>query len=474
MKRPPVSRFILVAFGIICLCAQSHAQKTVRILIDGEAPKKKEVSLDPLFAPGKAWAYTPAAIEADWKDKGFKWVSEQTKDRGMIRRERWGFEMLQLNLFGATQTAEEVVFLMKDGKCGEIQISVWNKGDSEKPEISQKEFNEIVQRMVAQINTRIAPRFQSLGRDTQSAAKAERLQWIGTETLALLEYSGGKEKIRDPFTGQEKPGLNFQGEFVRLRLLPKPKSFFGGVAGTSTGGAAKLARADLSKRVQRDPGGDVFIPNIPMVDQGDKGYCAVATAARVLNYYGIPADQHEMAQVAGNEAGGGGTNPDEMETALKKLQGKYHVSFRAVIETDYMSNNYKLFLDQYNRAAKKLGKRVLDTNNYIYFLSGLDSDVLREVRGKGSTFDKFMRVVRENIDAGVPLLWGLQLGKYPENGEKAKQFGGGHMRLIIGYNPSKGEILFSDSWGPGHEKKRMLATDASSATMGLYVLRPSQ
>ena len=77
------------------------------------------------------------------------------------------------------------------------------------------------------------------------------------------------------------------------------------------------------------------------------------------------------------------------------------------------------------------------------------------------------------MDRGVPVMWALQLGLFPENGEKAKQFGGGHMRLIIGYNDKTNEIIFSDSWGAGHEKKRMAAPDASGATMGLYILQPS-
>lgn len=470
MKTTLALRLITAALGMWITLPQCHAQ---RIIIQGGAAEKKEIKLDPLFEPGKLWSYTPGSIEAEWKDKGFKWASEQTRDRGMIRRERFGFETLQLNLFTSPQTVEEVVFLFKDGKCYEAQVAIWNKGDSEKPEINQKEFNEIVQRFVTELNTRIAPRFQNLGKDMKSAAKAERLQWTGTETLALLEYSGGKEKIRDPFTGREKTGLNFQGEFIRLRLVPKPASIFG-VAAVSTGGSAQVAKADLSRKLQKDPNGDIFIPGIPMVDQGDKGYCAVATAARVLNYYGIPADQHEMAQVSGNEAGGGGTNPDEMETALKKLQGRYHISFREVIDTDYSSSKYKRFLDQYNRAAKRLGKRILDTDNYIYFMGGLDAEVLRDVRGKGPIYAKFIKAVRENIDAGVPLLWGLQIGKYPENGEKAKQSGGGHMRLIIGYNLDKDEILFSDSWGAGHEKKRMASPDASAATMGLYIIRPAR
>jgi hypothetical protein len=295
--------------------------------------------------------------------------------------------------------------------------------------------------------------------------------WMGKETLAQLEYSGGKERIRDPYSGRERSGPNFQGEFIRLRLLPKPDSLIG--VNTSTGGKVAVRRSELGKSVVRETSGDVFIPNVPMVDQGDKGYCAVATSARVLNYYGVPADQHEMAQVSGNEAGGGGTNPDEMEDAMKKLSGKYKTRFTTVLDLDYSSRKYESFLRKYNTVAKKLDKKVLDTDNYIYFFGGLDPVVLREVNGKGQTYERFMKAVKENIDKGVPVMWALQLGLFPENGEKARQSGGGHMRLIIGYNAGKDEIIFSDSWGAGHEKKRMAAPDASAATMGLYLLQPS-
>jgi hypothetical protein len=199
----------------------------------------------------------------------------------------------------------------------------------------------------------------------------------------------------------------------------------------------------------------------------------VATSARILNYYGVPADQHEMAQVSGNEAGGGGTNPDEMVDALKKLSGKYKTRFTTILDLDYSSRKYESFMRKYNSAAKKMDKRILDTDNYIYFLGGLDPEVLREVNGKGPTYERFMKAVKENIDKGVPVMWALQLGLFPENGQKARQFGGGHMRIIIGYNATKNEIIFSDSWGAGHEKKRMAAPDASAATMGLYLLQPS-
>lgn len=450
------------------LCPEASAQS--RIIVRGGTPAEaKKVSIDPLFEPGKLWQHTPATLEALFKNSGYKWLSAK-KDKGELRRERSGFENLTLWAFSQGQEVEEVGFTFKDGKLTEVAVNIWNKGDAEKPDLAEADFVKKVGAWVQELNTRIAPRPEDPGRDAASAARAQRRLWIGKESLAQLEYSGGKEKLVDPFTGREKTGPNFQGEFIRLRLMPKPTSLVG--LNTTTGGTAQVARADLAKRVLKETSGDVFIPEIPMVDQGDKGYCAVATASRVLNYYGIPADQHEMAQVA-NTAADGGTNPDEMEEALRKLQGKYHIRLMQQIDVDYSSKSYQRFLNTYNRAAKKLNKRVLDTDNYIFFMGGLDSEVLKEVRGKGPIFDKFMKVVKENIDKGVPLLWGLQLGKYPENGEKAKQFGGGHMRLIIGYNIAKGEIIFSDSWGAGHEKKRMLAADASAATMGIYTITPA-
>jgi len=440
-----------------------------KIVIKPENMKDREVSIDPIFESTGLWEQTPETLEAAWKDKGFKWNSEQVKDKGIIRRDNWGFGKLKITAFG-NRNVEEVTFSLKAGKVSEISIAIWNKGDSENAEITEKTFNDIVDGWSADLSKRIAPTFENKGKDTASAAKAERRMWIGKETLAQLEYSGGKEKIRDPYSGRERTGKNFQGEFIRLRMLTKPNSAIG--INTSTGGAVNVKRADLAKAVVHDPSGDVLIPNVPMVDQGDKGYCAVATAARVFNYYGVPADQHEMAQVAGADAGSG-TNPDEMVDAMKKISGKYRTRFQGLMELDYSSRKYQSFMRKYNSAAKKLDKKQLDTDNYIYFVGGLDSEVLREVNGKGPVFDRFMSIVRENIDKGVPVMWALQLGKYPENGEKARQAGGGHMRLIIGYNLAKNEIIFSDSWGAGHEKKRMAAPDASAATMGLYLLQPA-
>lgn len=442
-----------------------------RVAVVPASVRGGNVSIDEIFIPGKLWAATAATLEDAWKNKGFKWISSQIKDHGVIRRDNRGLGPVKLTAFEGAQNLEEVSFHLKNGMLTEVSIAIWNKGDSRDPNISEKRFTEVVDAWSTELNRRVAPKFEDRGKDKASAAKAERRMWINNDMLAQLEFSGTKEKVRDPKTGRDHNGGSFQGEFIRLRLMPKPTSMVG--LNTSTGGTASVRRSDLTKSITREPSGDVYLSNIPMVDQGDKGYCAVATVSRLFNYYGIPADQHEMAQVAGNRAGGRGTSPDEMESALRKISGKYKTRFQTLLDLDYTSHKYHTFLGKYNRAAKKLGKKTLDTDRFIYQMGGLDPVVLREVNGIGQPFDKFKRIVHENIDKGVPVMWGLQLGLFPENGQKPRQIGGGHMRLIIGYNNTTNEIIFSDTWGAGHEKKRMAAPDASAATMGLYLLLPT-
>jgi hypothetical protein len=49
--------------------------------------------------------------------------------------------------------------------------------------------------------------------------------------------------------------------------------------------------------VKRDPvSGDVWLGDVPMVDQGQKGYCVVASAERVMRYYGSKVDENELAR----------------------------------------------------------------------------------------------------------------------------------------------------------------------------------
>jgi hypothetical protein len=104
-------------------------------------------------------------------------------------------------------------------------------------------------------------------------------------------------------------------------------------------------------------------------------------------------------------------------------------------------------------------------------LSEMKPEIFKEIRlKKAADFGKFQREIQRSVDSGIPLLWSLRLGVVPEKGIPQK--GGGHMRLIIGYDPATKEILYSDSWGLGHEEKRMGIEDAWTVTMGLTSLQP--
>ena len=70
------------------------------------------------------------------------------------------------------------------------------------------------------------------------------------------------------------------------------------------------------------------------------------------------------------------------------------------------------------------------------------------------------------------MIWGVYLGLVKEP-FLTPQTKGGHMRMIIGLNKKTDEVLYSDTWGAGHELKRMSLEDALTITRGLYIVKPN-
>ena len=157
--------------------------------------------------------------------------------------------------------------------------------------------------------------------------------------------------------------------------------------------------------------GDVFV-QVPMVDQGPKGYCAPATLTRVVQYYGRETTMNEMAAMMGTEDGGG-TRVSDIRESVRKVTRRLRMSFR-------------------EEEAPTKGR--------------LDS--ARRV-------DRWIRkAVIEYIDNGNPIFWTV-----PE-----------HIRLIVGYNERTREVLFSDSWG-GKGYDRIPYQEAANATDTVWIIR---
>ena len=309
----------------------------------------------------------------------------------------------------------------------------------------------------------------------------------GSKTLPMAkktEVKGGYRHVRnwvkaDP--GVELTwGIRGKGKkdatvaYVRAVLTPKGKDAPKGATKSVSG---IVSKAKVKANVRKESDGDVWVANIPMVDQGQKGYCAVAVSERVLRYFGYPIDEHEMAQVAGSSAQGG-TSIDSMKETVRTVGSKCRLGYNEIVSMMGSFKNIEKDLDQYNKAAKAAKEPQLSMSQFTRgntvmvgeMYAAMKPMVIKQMRLKDSRFKKFIEGIRKQVDQGNPVFWGVTLGMYPE--PEIPQASGGHMRLIIGYNKATKEIIYSDTWGAGHEKKKMPEDWAFAITHDAFFLRP--
>lgn len=380
------------------------------------------LNLDLLLTSPDLWSLTPARLEqlfmmAGFKESPyFKWLTTE-KTSARFARRPYSNVSIDLSMFGKVVPVEEMVLDFKEGKAAQIYVSLYNRGDS--GDISKAEFDNRFKLAGQFMSQLLAVKPLERRPNAQTAVKTSGWLWTAPSTLALLEYNA------------DAMGKNGGAEFMRLKLTPpagKDQLLNIAAIGQTT---TTLSRSDLPKFVRKEAGGDVYISGIPMVDQGDKGYCVVASCQRLFSYLHIPCDQHELAEIAGSDAGRG-TSIGAFALALDRIDNTFKVRFKPLLVKSPNSSSP-------DRNARP---------------------------------DRFAALIQEYVDKGIPLLWSLQLGLYPEVPAISIQTSGGHMRLVTGYNLSKQELIFSDSWGAGHEMKRMKMTDALNATYGVFLLEP--
>ena len=227
---------------------------------------------------------------------------------------------------------------------------------------------------------------------------------------------------------------------------------------------SKVERSsDLVDNVQRKEDGTIWIVGIPMVDQGAKGYCVAAVAERILKYYGVDdVTQHTIAQITGTT--NAGTSSRMMLEALGKAGSKFGIRVRSRYSAEIESvEELEKLVSRYNTQARRARLKkiaVVQRGNYVYV-----GETMAQMN------PRIFRKLRSRIDDGLPLVWCVQLGLVNEK-RKTLQTGGGHMRLIIGYNDKDDTIVYTDTWGAGHEFKTMPLEDAWVMTMRLISIQP--
>jgi len=391
------------------------------------AQEALKADLDPFVTLPGAYLLTPDDLEKQFeqgkwtRNPYFKWLTED-RSRAIFQRKDLDNLKVDLSLIGGTVPIEEMIVDFKDGKLMGVTISVFNRGDGGSIALDDFEARKRALGKHLGQQLQVSPTRRE-AKPTQGML-TNGFMWISARGKAVLENN------------DEAPGNT---EFLRMRLARRDA---GGAyeAAMQTRAGASVKLSELPGNVERrEADGNVHIKGIPMVDQGAKGYCVVASAQRLFEYYGISCDMHQLAQIAGSDPDRG-TSSLAINKELGAIDHLFNTRF-ACLAVRNQGGLVELLEGKY------VGPEIPET--------------------------AFHAMIRKNIDAGIPLLWSLEVGLFPEVPPLKEQTSGGHMRMIIGYNTKASQLIFSDSWGAGHEFKTMDANDAYRATHGLFVMKPT-
>ena len=442
------------------------------------------------------WKSDPVLFVRKHAENGFEFTSDQ-REGADSRREggvtcfglpvyetrvsfgaAGGVERVEMMLYASGGTEAMNEFVGADGKR-------FRRRERVVKTISREEFGQVIDKVRKRLTAPGAKPPQIVREAVgMNAARQSSQTWPKTSlpTKATLTWS---------FEQKGKAVETFRAGFIRLAVDgPARLASAASGKGAKKPAAAKGAKKITDNVIDESKGrGDVFVDGVPMVDQGQKGYCAAATAERVLRYYGLEIDEHQVAEAAGTSAESG-TSTLAMKNSVEAIGKRFRLG-TVVCYGDFdkgVGARIDGLVDEvrvYNKAAKKLKKPAIEDDVYITHRGNMtsydpgavdramDPEVLKEMKvnvAQKSKFTKFKKDVHDQVLKGIPLFWGVKLGVYPEPG--IPQEGGYHMRLIVGYNDKKSEILYSDSWGAGHEMKRMPIDWAWTITRCVMFMKP--
>ncbi|NCY22934.1 hypothetical protein EBX31_13410 [bacterium] len=258
------------------------------------------------------------------------------------------------------------------------------------------------------------PTHQAFGDSGKSREFPERWDFQGTSFLLT-----------------ERPG-----EYCALRILSTESADRGGRVD-------RISDTSLRERMRRNVihrmNGDLIIENIPMLDQGPKGFCVPATYARALLYAGIPADLYLLA-LLGKTGAGGGTFNQDVENGIRTLASSYGRSISSVSP----SLDFPKLESFFERGIP------------LTWAMFVDEDVNRDLTLR----------LRDRA-TNDPVAWSKILEPKRKAARKIKiNPKSGHVCLLIGCNRKTGELATSDSWGPEFAERWITLEEARALSQG--------
>lgn len=341
-------------------------------------------------------------------------------------------------------------------KLGKLVCFVYSRGDNDVADA--EEFQERVRAAREEVSRITGVKMKKVQEDAgKSKLITDVVQWETEHGLIRLSYGvRADRKVRN-----SKGDLKGRPEFIRLTIAVDR-------AMMNKGGAKdKTAAFSLKDSLKHEEDGTVWITGIPMVNQGDKGYCVPATLARVFAYYGMShVDMDSLAAVCNSDADDG-TSVSGMEKSMEDIGRRYHIKIKPLYKCDRQQA-----VGEYNEAAKRAKKTEVDFREKGW-VEVVDPELWKTVRAKKKgDVRKWFTSVRRQIDSGIPVVWSVfASGFYNHEAGGSTPAGGPHMRMIIGYNAKKDMIIYSDSWGKFAERREMTVSEAFSNTGGTWVVR---
>ena len=321
----------------------------------------------------------------------------------------------------------------------EVSIVFANKGDLEGLAHDVNNDNTLQQEAFSTYQSKISQATINIEKKLTSLLRKPKIQSFGegdkntVETVKRWDVKGHAILLSAP--------LN---EYVAVKIVPTKVA-------DAFGKTKHLSDEDVKERMQSSlvhrENGDVIIKNIPMIDQGPKGYCVPATWARYFNYIGIPMDMYLLA-MAGNTGVGGGTSINKMVKNVTRLVEKNYRRLkydkrRALIK----------YIDEYiDRGVPIMWPVYVSKEFYVKKINERT-----EERKKSTDFSE----------------WKKKLRPYRSAAKKLKEnYDGAHVCMIIGYNKKTREIATSDSWGKKFNERWMTEEEVDAISMGgMYVIK---
>ena len=394
---------------------------------------------------GRAWAENPSSSISDeqnilsqltppngWQETSAKlWaeilrlpVESETAYQSSFR----AYPRSEVRVLGAHP--QSVALLATEDRPDQLTLIFANKGDSAGDGQLWGGHNQRTASLEAAV-------------DAAVAADADRIRETLIPALGKPRRQGFGDygKTRESAERWDREGTAFllieqKGEYTALRVLPAATADAGGRA-------TRIPDAQLRERMKqnvvRRENGDVIIGNIPMIDQGPKGFCVPATYARVLLYAGVPADLYLLA-LLGKTGIGGGTYISSMENSARALAATYGRSITSVSPSLDLPKLESYF------------ERGIPLTWALFVDEDIDRDLtLRMKERPGADPVEWAKILEPKKKAA------RNLRKNPRNG---------HVCLLIGCNRRTGELATSDSWGPEFAERWITGEEARALSQG--------